>query len=98
MKCRCRSASCRDSLMVTLPAGKRGVYHYDFRTRGHRIEVKSGVGYNLDTLFRIAEAAENWPEFVVFCDSSFLTAWKRYAKEVPRLTGVRVKFALLERG
>ena len=82
--------------MVTLPAGKQGVYHYDFRTRTRRIEVRSGGGYNLDTLLRIAEGAEQWRNYVVVCDKVFLAIWNRYASEVPRLQGVRVKVEVLD--
>ncbi len=82
--------------MVTLPAGKRGVYNYDFLGRNQRVEVKSGAGYNLDTLFRIAAGAENRRDYVVFRDKEFLAIWKRYGSEVPRLRDVSVKFRLLE--
>lgn len=83
--------------MVSLPGGKAGCYHPDFKrdSRPHYIEVKRGSGYNLDTLFRIAYAAENWGnDYEVVCDKVFRSTWGRYASEVPRLKDVRVRFRI----
>ena len=93
--CRCRDATCSDSVLVRLPGGKTGCYHPDFRSdSGPRyVEVKQGSGYNLDTLFRMAGAAKEWGEdYVVRCDKVFHQAWIRYASEVPRLQGARLRF------
>lgn len=95
--CRCRSGKCGDAIPVPLPGGKEGWYHPDFKRASHprHIEVKRGVGYNLDTLFQIAGAVRRWgSDYEVRCDETFVSAWTRYASEVPRLRGVHPQFRI----
>ena len=76
---------CSHRFRVLLPGGRQGNYHPDFCVSSRFwIEVKGGVGYNIDTLYRIAGAARQaCNRYVVVCDRAFAKAWERWMKVIP---------------
>jgi len=84
---------CPNRFLVSLPGGRRGSYHPDFCVSSwFWIEVKSGVGYNLETLYRIAGAAKQaGKRYLVVCDRAFARAWKRWMKELPACSRAHVR-------
>ena len=85
---RCSDEECPHCFRLKLPGGAEGRYHPDFYVSSWVwLEVKSGVGYNLDTLYRIVgAAAKAGKRYVVVSDRPFVKAFARWRAEVPELS------------